>query len=311
MKWFTWLWNMIFPAKIPSGVIVDLWVGERKTNWKVSSIHALDKGYALLACYDNSTRNDSWLLLIDSNGRATVKLKTEAETFGYGDRIGDWIYIPSEDKDGRIVRVNVKTLNIEQLPFKQPFQYGARQVDGMCSYIARGSRNNTLYDMTTGKLTNITFSHSDDIISGMCKRDDEWIVCGLSGGIQSSKGWYIQDGCPEIINLNGSILAFLRNGDVRILDGNKLGSKIASTGCKPCRAVKVGRLVYWITWNTDQLWVTNGKKSKKLYDFGNPRIDPMSNGSLFGTSISESNGNIIVARSRGTNGYDVYRIKVK
>jgi len=293
---------------VPSSIDLELVAQVSRKNWKVSSVHALNDGAILLAVYDNASRKDAWLYVIKNDGSTAQILKTSAETYGYGDRVDDWIYVPAEHKNGHIVRVNVNSHSAEVLTLTQPQEYASRQIEGVAAYIPRGnSKSNILFDMTNGQVLPISFNGLDGIVTGIVKKDDEWILVGLDTKVQSSSGWQIQHPCTEAIELLGDVLIFARNGKVYKLDGDELGDEIADTGSKPRRAVKIGRLVYWVTGYPDQIWVTNGKKSRKLHDFENTAIDPDKNGSGFNISISVDEDELIIARSKDDNGYEVFR----
>lgn len=294
-------------SPIPIVASIETMVRKEINNRKLSSLHSLDGEVLLVASYDNDTRTNSWLHVLDRGALIEV-FRSSAETYGTGDRVGNHIYIPGEHKNGQVIRANISSRTVEKMPFRQPSEYGSRSVEGKCAYIPRGSgKVNELFDMSSGKRTGIVFDRLHGIVTGLVLRDGEWIASVIDGGIQSSAGWHIQCECPELALLGNDVLLFLKNGDVHLLDGKSIGRKIAATGIKPRRAVVGDGICFWITESPYQLWATNGRESKRIHDFG-PRAD----GTLFSSSVSFSDGRLFVGLTIGKdNGFEIYKVTLK
>jgi hypothetical protein len=308
MDWLRRIYRILWPV-LPSG---KPWLvyEQARNNWKASSIHALN-GALLLAAYDNKSRTDSWLLKLVGTV-ATQIHKSGAETYGYGDPYFGRIYLPAEDKDAPAMSVGIASHDVKP-GARQPAEYGARQTEGYCCYIPRGSGKwNELWRVPDMTFTGIRFLQIGGIVSGLVRVDNDWIACCIDRGIQSSKGWHNGTHCTELAVINGTVLAFLRNGDVRHLNPKTgvLGKTIAKTGTKPMRAVLHEGLLYWITMGADEVWVTNGNRSKRVAQLGGKPDNPSANGSLFGTSICTTGDRIYTIRSMNNNGIQVHEIRV-
>jgi hypothetical protein len=314
IEWIKSLFNISTAVRLPHAIDLVMLHQHKKKDVKLSSVHALNRGAILVASYDSDSRSDAWLhVLLPSGEMKLVYDNVHAETYGHGDRVGEWIYLPAEDKDAPVIRVNVNTYNVEMMPHKQPHEYGARQVGGLCAYIPRGQGNkiNQLYDMVKGVFTGQTFPALKGIVSGMVIKGDEVICSVIDYGIQSSRGWHINVGCPELATIGKDTIAFLRNGDIHKLDGAQLGYKIAATSIKPLRATTLRKIMYWVTMHPTTVWATDCSKARRIHHFGDKEENPNTQSSLFGTSIANDGESLIIGRSIEGGGFEIWRGKTK
>lgn len=157
----------------------------------------------------------------------------------------------------------------------------------------------------------------DGIVSGIAKLGGYWILAIMDGanpGIASTKGWKIAGQFQEVAVAKDTIYGFAKNGEVYLLDkdNGKVKKTVARTGSKAQRARVKDGLVYWATADYDSLWCSNGKDSKKLYEWTDgDKPTGTTSGSLFNTSLTFDGSNIIVARSVTNRGYEVWKVEVK
>jgi len=296
---------------LPASASAQTISAQSRKHLAVCTVHSLAYGQLLLGTYDNDTRSNCWLDEVRPDGSLRNIMTSESETFGYGEAFGDLLYIPMETRSEPAIAVN-RRAELVRLPFAPPAEYCARIVKGEGCFIRRGNgHHNIMFSYVLGQPTGVAFPALNGMVSGLVKRDatGEWIAASIDKGIQSSLGWHIDAGCPEVIERNGEVLAFLRNGDVHTLDGANLGRKIVSTGMKPMRAVLAGGLVYWVTYRKTQLWVTDGRTANMLIDFGDDYVDPMASGTLFGASITPYQDGLAIAMSvNDKNGYEIHHV---
>lgn len=188
-------------------------------------------------------------------------------------------------------------------------QYSCKIVDGN---IAVG--NQLFIIGTTAPV--VGFPRLSGIISGLVCPDGEWIAADDAHGIQGASGWFIECLCPELAAVNGRVLAFLRSGEVRVVENGELGKAIGNTRRKCRRAWTQGGLCWWTTAPSDGdgkhgLWVTDGDTMLKVAEFPGKAEGTTAGalGSLFGSAVCIGTDNAVwVATTDETqNGYNVYR----
>ena len=137
---------------------------------------------------------------------------------------------------------------------------------------------------------------------------------GANPGIASSKGWIISGQFPEVSVFNDKIYAFSKDGDVFSLnkDNGKIEKTVVKTGSKAQRARVKDGLIYWTTADYDQLWVSNGKDSRKLYEWTDgDKPTGTTSGSLFNTSLTFDGSSVIVVRSVTNRGYEIWKVELR
>ncbi len=302
------------PAPVPPGPAMPIGVAWEKVcdfereSYKVSAIMPLDGG-ALVCSYNNSTRNDSRLFRCGADGTKKEIWHGGEETVGQGYKLeGRW-YLPVEKPQGDILAVPVDGSSCKAFT-AQGGRYACRIVEG-CVGVGQ-----QLFDVGTPSVPIATFTRLSGILCGLVHVGDEWIASDDERGIMSSKGWFIEAKCPDLAVVGGKVLAFLRSGDVRVIEGEKLGRSLGTTLHKCRRAWSDGKRCWWTTAPSDggdghAVWMTDGDSMLQVGCFaGKKEETPASSlGSLFGSAICEAaDGTLWCAISNKTeDGWELYR----
>lgn len=294
---------------MPLSVNWQLVASWQRESYKVSSIHPLSGGKVLIGCYNNAERGTSRLHVVGADGSRKEIWKGGEETIGQGWSAGGQWWLPVEKPNGNIITVPLDG-STAMGTTKQGGQYACRIVDG---HVAVGHR---LFQVGDPGYPRVSFSGLGTIISGLVCADGEWIASDDQYGITSSRGWFIECLCPELAAVNGRVLAFLRSGEVRIIEGEKLGPAIGNTQRKSRRAWSNGLLCWWTTApsngdGTHGVWVSDGNTIRNVGIFvGLAESTPAGDlGSLFGSAVCiGTDGAVWVAVTDETqNGYHVWR----
>ena len=301
------------PAPVPPGPGIPLEVAWEKVcsfereSYKVSACMPLEGG-ALVCSYNNAERGTSRLFRCGTDGSRQEIWKGGEETVGQGYLFeGQW-FLPVEKPNGDILAVPFDGSSCKAVA-SQGGQYAARIVDG------RIGVGNQLFEVgSTSPVA--TFPRLSGILCGLVHVGDEWIASDDEHGIMSSNGWFISCKCPDLAVVCGKVLAFLRSGEVRIIEGEDLGRTIGTTHGKCRRAWSDGKRCWWTTAPSDGLcwhsvWVTDAESIKVVGNFeGKAEPTPAANlGSLFGSAICEADdGTLWLAISNKTeDGWELYR----
>ncbi len=277
--------------------------------YKVSSLHPLNGGKVLLGCYNNRERGTARLQVVDAVGTRTEIWKGGEETIGQGWAGGGQWWLPVEKPNGNIITVPLDGGSAMGTT-AQGGQYACKIVDG---HIAVGNR---LYQIGNTAIPIVSFQRLGTIISGLVWDNGEWIASDDEHGIMSSHGWFIEALCPELAVVGGKVLAFLRSGEVRIIEGEKLGAAIGNTRRKCRRAWSNGRICWWTTAPSDGdgthgVWCTDGNTMRHVGEFPGLAESTQAGalGSLFGSAICVgTDGAIWCATTDETqNGWVLYR----
>ena len=277
---------------------------------KANSIQKASCGL-LVSTYDNDSRHNSWIVLV--SGRDTrVIFSSQNETIGTPDLVDGWWVFPSESKKLEpLVLVNDKTAEIKR-GVKPIAEYATVCLEGYIPYDAKPVK---LCDRSGAIVKE--FPGFNGIVSGISKRNKDWIMAIMDGanpGIASSKGWIISGQFPEVSVFNDKIYAFSKDGDVFSLnkDNGKIEKTVVKTGSKAQRARVKDGLIYWTTADYDQLWVSNGKDSRKLYEWTDgDKPTGTTSGSLFNTSLTFDGSSVIVVRSVTNRGYEIWKVELR
>lgn len=286
-----------------------LLVKDRNANLKVCAL-AVARCGILYTPYHNYSRHDAWIKRLGRDDLNTTPVSSDrAETFGTPDLVdGKWMF-PVEDPDGQVMFIDNKTGLPSRGP-KQPVQYATRCVAGVIGCNARGERP-FLWDARENKRVR-TFD-AEGIISGITRSGSEWVIAIMDGGkpgLFSTRGWRIAGKYVDVVNLNGELVAFEKSGAVEVFSGSgKRLRVVGNTGNKAQRARLRKGLVYWITANWDQVWVTDGQKIKLLTEWkdGDTAVNDRT---LFNTSLDFDGDDLIVARSVDKRGYEIWRLRL-
>lgn len=313
-RWFGKLWA----EKLPKLKRIETVFRDSNSNMKVCSV-ACSSGGVLFTPYHNFTRRDSWIFRWDGNKADVLASfaagKDARETVGTPDRVGDWWIYPSESHGGRVIGVHDRTGHTRTY-MVQPAAYSTRCVEGVIAFSYKSEHKVQLWDiLETRKLHEWPLDQVAGIVSGIVQDGSHWIISIMAGDkpcIASTRGWRIAGKYVDIIELNGELLCFAKSGEVEVrgLSNGKKLRTICDTDNKPQRARRSGGLVYWVTSNWDQLWVTNGDDVRLLAEWKDGD-KPENDGSLFGCSLDVQDDNTLyVARSINGRGYELMKVEV-
>lgn len=305
----TRVWRSLSPPAMPSVDKLTLLHKDQMRHLKVCAVTVCTKGI-LFTPYHNVSRNDAWIKLIRRDGTIETILKSNAETYGTPDKVGDWWIFPHEEINARIKKVHDRTCEVATSHI-QPAQYATRC---LASVIGVNGRNDKPFLWDAVRNRRIHTFDAEGIISGIARIGGDWVAAIMDGGkpgLYSTRGWRIAGRFPEVVNFGGELIAFEKSGAVEAygVDG-RLKRRIGTTGTKPQRARLRGGLVFFTTANWDGIWVTDGKRLKLLHEWRDG--DRQANdGSLFNTSIAFDGKDIIFARSIDSNGIEIWRVTLK
>lgn len=293
---------------MPLSVNWQLVASWQRESYKVSSIHPLSGGKVLIGCYNNAERGTSRLHVVGADGSRKEIWKGGEETIGQGWAGGGQWWLPVEKPNGDILGVPLDGSSASPAT-PQGGQYAARIVDG---HVGVGNR---LFQIGNDKPV-AEFPRLGGIISGLVFDGGEWIACDDERGIQGASGWFIEVLCPELALVNGRRLAFLRTGEVRLIENGQLSTTLGHTRRKCRRAWVSGGLCWWTTAPSDGdgthgVWCTDGNTMRKVGEFPGLAESTQAGalGSLFGSAICVgTDGAIWCATTDETqNGWVLYR----
>lgn len=260
--------------------------------------------------YHGKTRRDTrirrWLL----DGTADQVWSGNAETYGYPDKpIDGRLYLPLE-KDPRIVTVDGLGGCAHGSAIHDK-DYSAREVDGF-TCVQDWGKPNELWDIVTGEYTGIKFPDLKGIVSGIIHDGDEWIASVIDWGIQSSKGWYIQQGAIDLAMFAGRRYAAMTDGRVCELKDGRLGKTVFNTHQKPQRFVHHKGRLYLFTSRRDEVWSFDGRRAYLVtHKGGETPTDPAEDRSLFDASGDSGHGELWWGRTVQNSHVEVFRLKVE
>lgn len=330
IAWFKSLFGKISPAKIPRVEMRRIVNNELAKDWKTSSI-TIAKCGLLVGTYHNITRTDAAIDLVNpSTGASKNLIRNNNETFGKPTLIGGWWYFTAENRVSRVVRIRDADGKAETTNRVQPEDYSTVASGEWfpISWAARkpeSSRPPRLWSCVTGN-SGYQFKKLRGIASGICKWGGKVVISvgdGSEAGVESESGDWITDdsakmrenwSTPTINTVNGSLIAFRKNGTVVEIKSlkDKEVKVIGNIGLKPCRSVSTGNLIFWTTSNKDSLCVTNGDKVARIWDMpGSDLSDGTSSGSLFDTDVDVRGSQIVIARSQQNGGFEVWVGSIK
>ena len=272
---------------------------------KATAVAVSKAGY-LLSLYDNKSRKDSWIVLV-SGGSARTLASTRNETIGTPALVsGKWTYAMESDAKEALYLVDDASSAVSR-GIRAADEYATVCVAGHIAYANPvrlvGPAGDELH----------RFKRLDGIVSGMAARGHkEWICAvmdGKSPGIESTSGWFVPGAYPEVAVVGDQVVGFAKNGEVHLIDGGKVSKVVAATGRKPQRAVVSGGLVYWVTADPDELWVSNLSDSKRLAEWSaGDASNGASSGSLFNCGLALDGGFAVVVRSVANGGVELWRV---
>ena len=278
-------------------------------NFNVSSIHPLSGGKILVGCYDNKSRKESRLHVVEADGSVNEIYKGGEETIGQGWFGGGQWWLPVECGAQQLITVPQDGSSASR-HVSQNGKYSARVTDG---HVGVG---NQVFAITDTSKPVASMPKLAGILSGLVRLGDEWIASDDERGIQSSEGWFIEALCPDLAIVGGRVLAFLRSGEVRLIEDGKLSTPLGNTTRK-CRRVWVnGSLAWWSTAPSDgdghhQVWVTNGESMLRVGQFNGLAESTTAGalGSLFGSAVCVDSDNAVwlAAANETKDGWVLYR----
>lgn len=276
---------------------------EAKAYTKASAVFPLADGTAVVAVYDNASRQKSWMIRCTPDSRTEVYRGSE-ETIGQGDRDGDGWVAPVEKKGGRLLVVRPD--GTVEPGEAQAGQYACLIRGGI---IGVGRQ---LFRVGAQGEALASFTRLTGILSGFVPAGSAWIACDDESGIESTAGWHIPDICTCLATVGGKVLAFLRTGAVWELDAakGKLRRLLGTSNRKPRRVWVDGNRCWLVTHGPQELWATNGDTLQCVRSFGGATCDsPAGEGSLFGAAVaSDASGNVWVAVTKGkADGWELWR----
>ena len=308
------------PTFMPKSATVNLIAEVAASKLRVSQIMPL-KNKVAICVYNNDTRHNSYVYVVDKNGGTScMHVSNTKETIGMSNKPvkfnGRKIYVlPAEDgsKDN-VLYVDWETGAVGKLPFKAPYQY-AEVADGSVVYFS-GKGKGGFWDVITGKQIDKSISPVPGIVFGMVKDGDNYVCACDDGGLSSTDGWHVGDFVTEVNYAGKRLIAFLREGKVRLVKSKKLGKEIGHTKLKARRSTQDegNALCYWTTHGPQQLWVTNGSDCKKLADFGGDVVaEAWKEGSCFSSAVAFMDSKTLyVATTRAKNsGWRLYKVDLK
>ena len=296
-------------AGLPLSVRWERVASFERESYKVSSIHPLEGGKVLVGCYNSVERGTSRLHVVGADGSRKEIWKGGEETIGQGWKGGGQWWLPVEKKAGNIIGVPLDGSSASAAT-AQGGQYSCRIVD---AHVAVG---NKLFQIGDTETPRAQLSKLGGIISGLVYADGEWIGSDDERGIEGERGWFISALCPELAFVGGKVLAFLRSGEVRVIEDGQLGQSIGNTIRKCRRAWTENGLCWWTTAPSDGdgkhgCWVTDGTSMLKVGEFPGKAEATQAGalGSLFGSAVCiGTDGAVWVAVADETqNGYHVWR----
>lgn len=309
------------PTFMPSSAKADLIAEVNGSNYRVSQIMMLKNAIAVCV-YNNKSRHNSYVYRInkDGSGISCVHSDSNRETIGMSDKPvsfnGNKVYVlPSEDgSKSSVLYLDYNSGAVGALPFKAPYQYSEVACGSVVYFSGKGKGG--FYDVIKGTQLNKNLNPVPGIVFGMIEDDGNYICACDDGGLLTSDGWNIGDMVSDVNFAGKKMIAFLREGKVRVVKSKKLSSEIGNTKTKPRRSVQdeSNALCYWTTHGPQQLWVTNGSDCKKLCDFGGDVIsDPSKEGSAFSSAVAfEDDDTLFVATTKSNNtGFRLYKVRIK
>lgn len=301
------------PEPVPPGPGMPVKVAWEKVSafdresYKVSAVMPLDGG-ALVCSYNNASRSDSRLFRCGSDGSRKELWHGGEETVGQGYLLQGMWYLPVEKKSGDILAVPFDGSSCKAF-CAQGGRYAARIVEG-CVGVGQ-----FLYDVGSTATPVAQFPHLRGILCGLVRFGGEWVASDDSAGIESTAGWFIPCKCPDLAVVGGRLLAFLRSGEVRVVEGGKLTTTLGNTRRKCRRAWSLGARCWWTTAPSDGdskhgVWVTDGNSMLKVGEFGGKAESTSAGalGTLFGSAVCEADdGTLWLALSNETeDGWVLY-----
>lgn len=278
-------------------------------NYNVSSIHPLLDGKMLVGCYDNKSRRESRLHVVSGDGTVREIYKGGEETIGQGWVGGGQWWLPVECGEQKIIGVPLDGAHASR-DMAQGGKYSARVTDG---HVGVG---NKVFAITDTSKPVASMPKLAGILSGLVRRGDEWIACDDEKGIQSSEGWFVECRCPDLAIVGGRVLAFLRSGEVRLVEDGKLSTALGNTTRKCRRVWTSGSLAWWSTAPSDgdghhQVWVTNGESMLRVGQFPGLAESTTAGalGSLFGSAVCVDSENAVwlAAANETRDGWQLHR----
>lgn len=309
------------PTFMPKSAKVDLIAEIGGKNLRVSQLMPL-KNKLLVCVYNNQSRHNAWVYSMnkDGTGIACTHTSTTRETIGMGDEpvkisgVKGYV-LPSEDgSKGNVLFADYNSGGVSNLPFRAPYQYSEVACGSIVYFSGKGKGG--FYDAATGKQLDKNLSPVPGIVFGMVKDGSNYVCACDDGGLISSGGWSIGEFISDVNYAGSKMLAFLRNGKVRVVKSKKLGSEIGNTKLKPRRSTQddSNALCYWTTHGPQTLWVTNGSDCRKLADFGGDVVaDASKEGSAFSSAVafSDSKTLFVATTKAGNSGWRVYKVSLK
>lgn len=295
-------------AGLPEKVVWQKVCEFEREAYKVSALMPI-RGGVILCCYNNRERGTSRVFRCGNDGSKTEIWKGGEETIGQGSEMGGCWFLPVEKKGGDVLAVTSDGTSCK--PYvSQGGQYACRIVEW---HIAVG---NQLFAIANTGAPVATFPRLAGIVCGLVHVGDEWIASDDQCGIQSSRGWFVECKCSELAVVGGRVLAFLRSGEVRVVQGEGLCRTIGNTLHKCRRAWSNGTCCWWTVAPSDggarhDVWCTDGRAMRNLGGVEGKRENTPAGelGSLFGSAICEADdGTIWLAVSNRTeDGWELYR----
>lgn len=308
------------PTFMPKSSNVTLIAEIGKKNLRANQIMLLKNKLAICS-YDNDSRHNSWIYVVDKKGGnpSCVYSSDKKETIGMSNSLakinGRKVYImPAEDaKCDKVIAIDYETGSVTTTPYNAPYRY-SEVADGSVAYFADKGKG-CFFDFATGKTLDKNLPNKC-IVFGMIKDGSDYVCACDDGGLQSSDGWRITDYVSDVNFVGKKIVAFLREGKVRLLNGKKLGKEICHTNLKARRSCQdsSNALCYWTTHGPQQLWVTNGSDAKKLADFGGDIVkEAWKEGSCFSSAVvvEDSKTAYVVSSKAGNAGWRLYKVDIK
>jgi hypothetical protein len=309
---------------------------------RASQVMALKNKIAVCA-YNNVSRRNSVVYTVSKNGSTpTVAYgspsgENKKETIGYGTSLvklnGNDVYImPSEDMNDphTILYVDWNTGHVGEITDVSIRTYSCVSVGAVAFYASSDSGSmrdgwfyNAVSKSVVGEIDSaIKKPNTPGIVVGMIKIDNEYLCACDDDGLYLSDSWHRDEVVTEVNKIDDTILAFYRNGKVKTLEISSSGienaKEIGDTELKARRSCldTKNKVCYWTTSEPQQLWVTNGKKCKKLHDFGPHLSTPTtSEGSAFSSAvaITEDEPNyvyVVISDLEGVGGWKLYKVKL-
>lgn len=328
--------------EFPMVLSVEKIAEKTQKDMRASQIMILKNKVAICA-YNNASRHNAYVYTVDMNGDHEVTLAHEdahRETIGYSKKTvkltdGTKAFIlPSEDgQKYPILYIDYKTGEVGSLGESKnaPGEYSVVAIKGV-AYFADPRGDETIHnfydvvDSTTEKLE-VDLPHKAGIVFGMVKHENNYICAcdqdanggdeGPYYGLMSTQGWTVEGSIPEVCFAGKKLIAFYRDGTVKTVDPDtgEVLKKIGNTKHKARRACNDPNtdFCYWVTHGPQQLWVTNGKKCKKLHNFGGDKVENAAEeGSAFSSAVAlkDSDEIYVVVTKKGNNGWELYKVKL-